>query len=293
VLNYNHIYYFHVTASEGSVGRAAARLGVGVPTVSEQIRQLERELGTPLFERVGGKLRLTSAGRSAFEHTSVMFRAGERLVQSLVGEKTPPPLMLRVGISTGVARTVATDFLMPVFALDDCVPTIRAGECIELLHDLRAHDLDLLLCESDPGEASRPGLELVSIQQSRLVAIAPREVTLAEHWEDGALVHYRPSSVYRFPIDAYLEAQDLRPRIAAETDDALIMLAAVVRGGFTAFVPWSVAREPVSAGQVQVIAEVKPEGVSVHALYHNNESAAIARQAVEMLVKCAQETELS
>jgi LysR family transcriptional regulator, transcriptional activator of nhaA len=54
VLNYNHLYYFHVTASEGSVARAAARLGIGVPTVSEQIRQLERELGIPLFEMLVG-----------------------------------------------------------------------------------------------------------------------------------------------------------------------------------------------------------------------------------------------
>jgi LysR family transcriptional regulator, transcriptional activator of nhaA len=235
---------------------------------------------------------LTSAGRRAFEHTSIMFRAGERLVQSLVGENGSPPLMLRVGISTAVARAVATDFLMPLFALDECVPTIRSGECLDLLHGLRAHDLDLLLCQSDPGEAARSGLDLVSIQQSRLVAISAREVALAERWEDAALVHYRPSSVYRFPIDSYLEGQDLRPRIAAETDDALIMLSAVVRGGFIAFVPWSVARGPVSAGQVKVIAELKPEGISVHALYHNVEAATVARRAAEMLVKCAQEAEL-
>jgi LysR family transcriptional regulator, transcriptional activator of nhaA len=291
VLNYNHVYYFHVTASEGSVARAAARLGVGVPTVSEQIRQLERELGSPLFERLGGKLRLTSAGRNAFEHTSVMFRAGERLVQSLVGEQTPPPLMLRVGISTGVARTVATDFLMPVFAIDECIPTIRSGEAADLLRDLRAHDLDLLVLESDPGQAARPGLELVAIQQVRLVAIIAREVTLSEQWEDAALVHYRPSSIYRFAVDAYLEEQDLRPRIAAETDDAFIMLSAVIRGGFTAFVPWSVARDHVATGKVAVVAEVKPADVAVHALYHKLESAAVARRAVEMLVTCAQEAE--
>lgn len=290
MLNYNHLYYFHVTASEGTVARAAERLGVGVPTVSEQIRQLERELGTPLFERLGGKLKLTSAGRNAFEHTSVMFRAGERLVQSLVSQETPPPLMLRVGLSNGVSRSVATDFLMPVFAIDECVPTIRGGECAEMLRELRAHDLDLLLCETDPGEGARPGLELVSIQQPRLVAIASRDLTLNDHWEGAALVHYRPSSVYRFPIDAHLDNNELQPRIAAETDDANIMLAAVLRG-FIAFVPWSVAREAVRTKAVKVIAELRPENVAVHALYHSVETASIARQAVEMLVKFAIEAE--
>jgi DNA-binding transcriptional LysR family regulator len=162
-----------------------------------------------------------------------------------------------------------------------------------LLRDLRAHDLDLLLSESDPGEAARPGLELVSIQQPRLVAITRSDVTIEPRWADAALVHYRPSSVYRFPIDAYLEAQDLRPRIAAETDDAQIMLAAVIRGGFTAFVPWSVARERVASGQVKVVAEIKPDDIAVHVLYQDVGSAGVARRAVDMLVKFAQEAELA
>lgn len=291
MLNYNHLYYFHLTAGEGSIARAAERLSVGVPTVSEQIRQLERELGAALFERLGGKLRLTAAGRAAFEHTSVMFRAGERLVETLVSDKEPPPVMLRVGMSSGVSRTVATDFLMPVFALDECVPTIRSGECIELLRDLRAHALDLLLCESDPGEASRPDLELVSIQQPRLVAIVRNDTTLQERWEDAALIHYRPASAYRLPVDMYLEKNDLRPRIAGETDDAQLMLAAVLRGGFTAFVPASVARDAIVTNRARVVAQLTPEDVAVHALYHNVEAASIARQAVEMLVKYAKESD--
>jgi len=293
VLNYNHLYYFHVTANEGSIARAAAHLGVGVPTVSEQIRHLERELKTPLFERVAGRLKLTSAGRDAFEHTSVMFRAGERLVQSLVGDGSPPPLMLRVGISNAVSRTVATDFLMPMFAIEDCVPTLRSGESADLLRDLRAHDLDLLLSDTDPGTAARSGLELIAIHRQRLVAITASHVTLQERWEDVALVHYRPSSVFRFPIDEYLELMDLRPRVAAETDDALIMLSAVLRGGFTAFVPWSVARERVAAGQIKVVAEVNEHEMAVHALFPSSESASVARQAVEMLVRFAREADPS
>jgi LysR family transcriptional regulator, transcriptional activator of nhaA len=287
VLNYNHLYYFHVTATEGTVARAADRIGVGQPTVSEQVRQLERSLGAALFERTGGKLRLTAAGRSAFEHTSVMFRASERLVESLLEAKTPPALSLRVGVSAGVARTVATDFLMPVFTLDGCTPIVRSGEAQELLRDLRAHDLDLLLCESDPGQAARPGLELVSIHEPRLVAITRNEEDIDEHWESVSLVHYRPSSVYRFPVDAYLDERDLRPRLAAETDDALVMMAAVAHGGFAAFVPWSVAREAVLDRKVVVIAQLKPDHIAVHALYHGTDKATVARRAVELLVEHA------
>jgi LysR family transcriptional activator of nhaA len=288
LLNYNHLYYFHVTATEGSVARAAERLDVGQPTVSEQVRQLERSLATPLFERTGGKLRLTDAGRQAYEHTSIMFRAGERLVKSLVGVKQPPPITLRVGIGVGVGRVVATDLLKPLFALEDCVPSIRCGEAADLLRELRSHDLDLLLSESDPGERARPDMQIVAIDHTRLVAITSAAQDPQASWADSALVHYRPSSPYRFAIDSYLDDKNLHPRVAAETDDALVMLAAVVRGGFLAFVPKAIAREAVASGKVRVLAQLAVDA-PFYALYHDVESSMIARHAVELLVDCARQ----
>src|SRR6476619_4403853 len=103
MLNYNHLHYFHVAATEGSVAGAAEKLGVTQPTVSEQLRSLEKSLGVVLFERSPSGLKLTDEGRLAFEHTSVMFRAGERLIESL-GHDKDLPRTLRVGLSSTVAR---------------------------------------------------------------------------------------------------------------------------------------------------------------------------------------------
>src|SRR5262245_54387725 len=83
MLNYNHLYYFHVAATEGSLSAAAVKLGVKQSTVSEQLRTLERTLHRTLFERTSGGMRLTAAGQIAYEHTSVVFRAGDRLLQAL------------------------------------------------------------------------------------------------------------------------------------------------------------------------------------------------------------------
>ena len=113
MLNFNHLYYFPVTASEGAVKAAADRLGVTQPTVSEQIRMLERSLGVQLFERTTSGLRLTQAGRDAYEHTTAMFLAGERLVEALGTTGAPPLMSLRVGLSSAMSRTIAADFLMP------------------------------------------------------------------------------------------------------------------------------------------------------------------------------------
>src|ERR1041385_3512294 len=160
MLNYNHLHYFHVAATEGSVAAAAERLGVTQPTVSEQVRALERSLKVNLFERSAAGLKLTDAGKLAYEQTSVMFRAGERLVESLGQNGPPVPRSLRIGISNAVTRTTTTDFLLPVLALEDCIPSIKAGEATEVVRDLRAGELDLGICESEPAESSRRGLEM-------------------------------------------------------------------------------------------------------------------------------------
>src|SRR5258708_27749038 len=57
-----HIRYFLAVAEERNFTRAAEKLGVGQPPVSQQIRDLEDELGTPLFHRVPHGAELTEAG---------------------------------------------------------------------------------------------------------------------------------------------------------------------------------------------------------------------------------------
>lgn len=58
-----HLRYFMAAAEEEHFGRAAERLHVTRPAVSQIIADLEAELGTPLFERLAHRVRLTAAGR--------------------------------------------------------------------------------------------------------------------------------------------------------------------------------------------------------------------------------------
>jgi LysR family transcriptional activator of nhaA len=284
MLNYNHLNYFHVAATEGTVAAAAERLGVTQPTVSEQIKALERALNVSLFQRTPSGLRLTEAGKLAFEHTSVMFRAGERLVESLGQAPDNMPRTLRVGISSAVARTTTSDFVMPLLALERCIPSIRSADSAELLRELRANELDLVLCETEPTAAQRQGLEVALIDRVNLVAVAAPDVKPEGDWQNVGLVHYRASSAYRWDVEAFLDSRGLRPRIAAEADDALFLLEAAARGGYVAFVSRSVVRDAVAAGRLVVLAEIESAHPSIHAVYADGAAAELARRAVEVLV---------
>jgi len=284
MLNYNHLHYFHVAAHEGSVARAAERLGVTQPTVSEQIRTLERWLGVTLFERLPTGLRLTESGKMAFEHTSVMFRAGERLAEALGHAKRELPTSLRVGISGAIGRTATADLLMPLLALENCLPTIRTGETIELLRDVRSSELDLALCESEPASAAKRGLEATQVAATTLTAVAATGTQPSADWSNLRLVSYRATSGFRWEVEAFMDERGLRPVLSAEADDALFMLEAAARPGNVAFVPLSIARDAITAKRIVSLAELAPSQVGVWAIVQDGNAADLARRAVRALI---------
>ena len=97
-MNYNHLYYFWVVGREGGVVRAAEELMVSQPTVSNQLKELETALGHKLFDRVGRGLRMTEAGRLAFNYANEMFSLGQELINSLQNQPTGPVMRLAVGV---------------------------------------------------------------------------------------------------------------------------------------------------------------------------------------------------
>ncbi len=73
-----HIRYFLAVAEDQNFTRAAARIGIGQPPLSQQIRDLEEELGAPLFHRVPHGAELTEAGRAFLVEARATLAAAER-----------------------------------------------------------------------------------------------------------------------------------------------------------------------------------------------------------------------
>jgi DNA-binding transcriptional LysR family regulator len=252
--------------------------------VSEQLRTLERSLGKTLFDRLTGGWKLTDAGKIAYEQTSVMFRAGDRLVESFGQRKDKAPRTLRVGFSGAASRSTTSDILMPLLALEDCVPSIRTGDATELVRQLRASEADLVIVESDPPAALREGLKVELVDSISLVAIAHKGTKPSTDWNELSLVHYRPTSAYRWDVETFLETQHLKPHVVAEADDPLFLVEAATHDKVVTIVPESVARDSIRAGRVEQLAELAPPRAGVFALFPAAEAADLARRAVDAMI---------
>lgn len=144
-IGFRHLRCFLEVARLGSVGGAADALEISQPAVSKTLRELEKRLGTPVFERSGRRLRLTEAGQLFQRHAGSAMIELERGVRALGRSGATQQRVV-----VGVLPTVATR-IMPAAALafGKAMPAaslrISTGPNWLLLSQLRDGSLDLVV----------------------------------------------------------------------------------------------------------------------------------------------------
>ena len=161
-LNFHHLQYFWAVARVGSLTKAATSLHVAPSAVSAQVRQLEDQLGQPLFTREGRGLALTESGRIALAYADVIFATGRELVSTL-GEGRAHGQILHIGAVATLSRNFQSSFLRPLIGGTDARLHLASGRFEDLLVHLQAHTLDVVLANPPP----RPRSSLCAPDSSR------------------------------------------------------------------------------------------------------------------------------
>ncbi|MFO0630331.1 MAG: LysR family transcriptional regulator [Polyangiales bacterium] len=229
-LNYHHLYYFWRVARLDSVTAAAAELRVAQPTVSGQLRALERSLGERLFVRHGRGLALTETGRTVLRYADEIFSIGRELQDTLHGRVAGRPQRFAVGITDALPRLLAYQLLSPAVALQDRLQlVVRQDRGDRLLADLATHAVDLVLADTPVPPGS--GVRAFAHALGECGVLVCGSQALADAYRpgfpgslDGApLLLPGANSALRRELDGWFDHRRLRPRVVMECDDSALL----------------------------------------------------------------------
>jgi LysR family transcriptional activator of nhaA len=252
-LSYRHLRYFRAIAHEGQLTRAAERLSLSPSALSVQLKALELQLGHALFDRIGKRLVLTEAGRIALDYADSIFQAGDELLSTLQGRRSGSQQILRVGALATLSRNFQLEFVQPLIGRSGIELVMRSGSIRELLTDLEAHELDVVLATApvQRGTGSEVRCHLLRQQPISLVGrrrSRGRRFKFPDDLREVPVVLPGIESDIRIAFDRLLDQAGIVPTILAEVDDmAMLRLLARETEGVT-LVPPIVVRDELAAG---------------------------------------------
>lgn len=233
-----HIAGFVAVAEELHFGRAATRLHMAQPPLSQQIRQLERDLGVQLFERTTRSVRLTSAGQAMLEPARAVLAHVETAVRSAQAGGRGEVGRVAVGFAGASTQETVPRLTRAVRVRHPGIELVLRGQTYsgEALSLLAEGHLDLSFLRLP---VRRAGVSTRVIEREELVAALPSDHPLAQQ-DRIRLVDLAEEAFVSFPglggsavreglVQACLGA-GFSPRIVQEAPDSYTILALVAAG---------------------------------------------------------------
>ena len=210
-LNYNHLYYFYVVATEGSITKASTRLNLTSQTISGQITSFEAQIGVNLFERKGKKLSLS--------------------VKNILKRKQPEIWhTFTVGITDVIPKVLAHELLAPVLKMSEPVRLICVeGDQDHLLTDLSVNKIDCILTDQPLQLGSHVKAYNHLLTESGFTFFAAQTLLKNCHEEfpqclaDFPWLMQSKKSAMRARLSSWLEKHNIAPNVVAEFDDSALM----------------------------------------------------------------------
>lgn len=295
-----HLRYFIAVAEEGHITRAAERLGIQQPPLSQQIKAIERELDVQLFRRKARGVELTDAGAAFLDDARATLAQIDRAFEST--RRTARGEQGRMCV--GVTSTSSLHPLVPraIRAFSAACPkvSLTLEECLsnELLERLRNERTDVAFIRTAP--ANPEGLIIEPLVDEPMVAALPRGHALTKTGRDTAIpldrlaaetfILYGPPGTGMYDtIIAACHAAGFNPRVGnlgASTQQAPRIgstLSLVAAGLGVTFVPASLQRMNIAGVAYRRVKAAAPPTARLSLASRRGDPSATVRQFVKLV----------
>ena len=229
-LNYHHLYYFYVTAREGSIMRAAELMHLTPQTVSGQIATFEDYLGKKLFDRKGKRLILNQQGQFVYSYAEDIFSLGTELLQNLKQKESGHHLQFIIGVTDIIPKVLAFDLFRTCLDYDDNLKLVcKEGDLSNLLAEMAINKVDLIFSDQPLPPGGNVKAYNHYVGETGMAFFA--NPSIAEPLKSGfpLSLHQQPfllpgeKSTQCVELNAWFDRLAIVPDIVAEFEDSALM----------------------------------------------------------------------
>lgn len=257
-LNYHHLLYFKTIAEEGQVSKAAQKLRIGQPTLSAQLKQFESIMGVKLFDRANKKLILTEQGRIALDYAKSIFQLGGEMVEAIHDRLKPTKISLHIAALDSIPKQILLRISKAALKSKQSQITISEGKLDELLRELTAHKIDLIITNFLPTAPSTKRLIHRRISE-KIVSIygAPKYKFLRKNFpkslDNQPIILPTYDSKLRYDIDHWAKTLGIDFDIIMESQDIGVKkLLAINEIGLVAAASHTVTQQLLSGELIEI-----------------------------------------
>jgi DNA-binding transcriptional LysR family regulator len=267
-LNATRLAHFLAVVDQGTVTAAATASYITQPALSQSLRELEREIGLPLFDRIGRNLRLTAAGEALVEPARQVLRDLQNAADAVaaVGQVVAGHLDL------ACLPTLAADPVAPLvghFRAAYPRVTVRLADPDDpddLVARVRSGEVEVAITEAIAPSLVRAGsLVAHALPAQDLVWLLPPDAS-QQGWGARAFVTTPPGTSSRRHLEEACAREHIELTIAVETAQREAIVPLVVAGAGAALVPRALASNAIERGVH--VRETKPPARRKVALVH-------------------------